>query len=335
MMRVAATFAVILLHVSSQIVNDRAGMPSGDWHAANIVESACRWCVPAFVLLSGALLLDPARHEPFLRFYRKRLLRVGIPLVFWTVFYLAAVHLFGRGSFSVKDMATRALLGRAFLGQYYLLLIMGLYVFTPLLRRFVERASRNELLVAWVLCLGAAMTSTAVDAMRDTHAEHAFSWFAPYLGYYLAGYWLRSVRVQQAHALVAGAVFLLSTGLTATSAAWLSTFEGVAPSAVFYSYHYLSPTVVAMSLSAFVLITYVADRPGARLQRLIDFTGPLTLGIFVAHPLLYVLLTRLDWLPLPSRPALGMLLWPPLLFFASGALTWVIRKIPVVRYVAG
>ena len=334
-MRVAAMFAVVLLHVSGAVVGRRASMPATDWWVAVVINSACRWCVPLFVMVSGALLLDPARREPLATFYRKRFLRVGIPLVFWTVFYLAATGLFGQARFSVGHAIERALGGEAFLGQYFLLLIVGLYAFVPFLRVFTAHAARHEQLLAWIFCLVAAIGAIAIDVTRDQEPSNAFSWFAPYVGYFLAGHYLRQLEIQRRHAVVAGLIFVAMVLITAVSTGLLTDAEGMPAGKTFYLNLYLSPTVVPMTLSAFVVLMYVARTDTGRLAGVMRTLAPCTFGVFLVHPLLLILLYKLRMLPLPSQPALGILLWTPVLFFVSAALTWVIQRIPVLRYVVG
>lgn len=50
--RIAAIFAVVLLHVAAEIVNGTA-IGSEFWWFGNIYDSLVRWCVPIFVLESG------------------------------------------------------------------------------------------------------------------------------------------------------------------------------------------------------------------------------------------------------------------------------------------
>ena len=86
-MRVAAVVAVIGVHASGIGVMRYGRLDPLHWWSVNAVDSLCRWAVPIFIMLSGALLLDPARDEPAPTFYRKRMARVGIPLLVWAWFY--------------------------------------------------------------------------------------------------------------------------------------------------------------------------------------------------------------------------------------------------------
>jgi surface polysaccharide O-acyltransferase-like enzyme len=96
--RILGTIAVVIGHVSDMILyqthdpGSAAGLLTGpgtlNWYVCNIWDSAMRWAVPIYIMLSGSLLLDPNRVESPSRFYHKRLMRIGVPLVFWSFFFM-------------------------------------------------------------------------------------------------------------------------------------------------------------------------------------------------------------------------------------------------------
>jgi len=72
-----------------------------------------------------ALLLDPARDEPAPTFYRKRMARVGIPLLVWAWFYFFWTWAF-YGAPVDRTFVIRALLdGLTYNHLYFLFLILG------------------------------------------------------------------------------------------------------------------------------------------------------------------------------------------------------------------
>ena len=56
-LRVFASLAVMVLHLAAQHWAD-VPVDSGAWRAFNGWNSAVRWCVPVFVMISGALFLE-------------------------------------------------------------------------------------------------------------------------------------------------------------------------------------------------------------------------------------------------------------------------------------
>lgn len=76
LLRVGAALAVVVLHVSAEPVVSIPDRDSALWHAGNAFDSLSRWCIGGFIMVSGALLLDPSRHESAREFYQKRARRI-------------------------------------------------------------------------------------------------------------------------------------------------------------------------------------------------------------------------------------------------------------------
>jgi peptidoglycan/LPS O-acetylase OafA/YrhL len=84
--RAIATVSVILLHVAAPLLYQYRKIEISDWWIANSIDSAMRFCVPVFMMLTGALLLS--KNEPTTLFYKKRFSRLVYPFVLWTTLYL-------------------------------------------------------------------------------------------------------------------------------------------------------------------------------------------------------------------------------------------------------
>ena len=80
-LRVAATVGVVALHTVylSWVMFSYNEVSRAWWLAGDVVNALFRWCVPCFVMISGMLLLDPAKDEPLRLFLRKRASRGSSP----------------------------------------------------------------------------------------------------------------------------------------------------------------------------------------------------------------------------------------------------------------
>src|SRR5947209_7774316 len=83
-LRAFAIVLVVLLHAAHPVTHD-ATVGSSRWWAANLYEGGGRCCVPLFIMISGALLLDPGKRENLSAFFRKRVTRVIIPFLAWSL----------------------------------------------------------------------------------------------------------------------------------------------------------------------------------------------------------------------------------------------------------
>lgn len=83
-LRVAATFAVIVLHCTVPLVADYKTNNS-TWLSAVFINSNTRFCVPIFLMLSGVLLLG--KDIELSDFLKKRVSRIVLPFLFWSIIY--------------------------------------------------------------------------------------------------------------------------------------------------------------------------------------------------------------------------------------------------------
>ncbi len=217
-----------------------------------LTACATLWCVPIFILLSGALLLDPQRSDTAGEFYRRRLWRIGIPFLFWCVFYLAYRKVVLGAPQSAMGAVRAMLAGTPFYHMHFLYILLGLYVFTPVFRVFVRHAEAGLLAVAAVGALACAAADEAVGSVIGGNSvSSAFARFVPFIGYYLAGYWLRERRLTRRGQALALAAAGLMAVLTAIA---LSPASGRLKPHLMFLYGWLGPTAVVMSLCVFLVL---------------------------------------------------------------------------------
>ena len=93
--RFIAIGLVILLHcVRFHHTSSQANTTTLDdivnWFSTDVYGAIGMLGVPLFVMLTGALLLNPNRdNEPLECFYKKRFDRIALPFIFWTIIYFA------------------------------------------------------------------------------------------------------------------------------------------------------------------------------------------------------------------------------------------------------
>jgi surface polysaccharide O-acyltransferase-like enzyme len=335
--RVLAILAVVVVHETGFGVGRRGpGDPAtAAWWAANLVDSAVRWCVPVFLMVSGALLLDPRRTDRPRDFYRRRLGRIGVPLAVWTVLYLAfrAVYLGDDldAQRAVRDVAN----GTPFLQLYFLYVLGVLYLLTPFLRVIVRHTTYRMQAAFAGLLLGLGAVDQVLSSFLAVGGASAATRFLPYAGYFTVGWLLRDMPLSRRQIRIAAVAFVGSVAATAALVA-VTAIDAGWGSPGRYIYGYLSPTVVVMGLAAFVLLRAWGLRhpPGTRFApgRRMKSLSALTFGVYLVHPLFFYPLTRI-W-PAPAD------LWGYLLVTSahlvvtlagSLALTWMLLRIPVLR----
>ena len=128
-LRGLATIAVILIHITAPMHQ------SGDLFLG-LINQACRFAVPVFLILSSWGLdhqdaLDNSKN--YLDFLKQRLTKLVPYYLVWSLIYLALNGYMTSWNFNLAGTLQALLLGQASYHLYFIPLIIGLYIFYPIL----------------------------------------------------------------------------------------------------------------------------------------------------------------------------------------------------------
>jgi surface polysaccharide O-acyltransferase-like enzyme len=116
------------------------------------LNSIARSAVPLFIMLTGALLLQPNKaNEPLRVFFKKRWTRIGIPIIFWGAIFFAWDFLI-RGQSPTLLFVLQGVLAGPYVHFWYVYVLVGLYLITPLLRIIVAHTNWRTIkyfLIIW------------------------------------------------------------------------------------------------------------------------------------------------------------------------------------------
>ncbi len=323
--RVVGLLAVLLIHVCGfgrrpPLAEDMVG-----WWVCNILSSLSQWAVPVFVMLSGALLLDPNRQETPLAFAKKRFFRVGIPLLFWCYFYLSWTNPKGMSVQSWEFLRQ----GRPYYHLYFLFIIAGLYLFTPLLRGLIRFLGDKER--GW---LGAiTLIIAALTALWRPEAEERTAWtlFIPYVGYYVLGFSLKRRTGDPLTPLLGLMGWLLASAYLVFGE-WVraSEVESAQPLRYMIQGHF-SPAIILESLGVFIFLREWVRRESLWVRQL----AQLSLGIYLLHPFLLEELSRVGMSNRWHGPAIGVPMTTLLLLGLSTLAVYLIQRAPFAKILIG
>ncbi|GAA2002884.1 acyltransferase [Brevibacterium samyangense] len=341
--RSLAIIVVVAIHAIADTVETRfTDFGTSAWWLANFIDSASRWCVPVFLMISGALALDPRRGVTPGEFWAKRVWRIGIPLVFWTVVYVLFRLYYMHGRKSDWNPILAIASGSPFVQLYFLYVIGGLALLTPWMRLLAIHGSRRLQWGTALILLGIGMVDLLLSRVFGVGELNAATRFFPLMAFYVLGWVLRDWILTRRQLAWTWVVFLGS---------WLVTFGwaglGIGEKPWKFSYEYLSPGVVGMSLSAYLLLHWYMREgagtkgaaPGApRLPRwrALHLLYPYSFGVFLLHPLLLFPMRNLIGVPSSlGDVALHGIVMPIVYTVVCALATWVCLRIPLLRDVFG
>ncbi|WP_409484172.1 acyltransferase [Arsenicicoccus dermatophilus] len=340
--RLVAILGVISIHNAGA---NATAARAGDHRPAHLLGVALDLpfsvAVPVFVMVSGALTLDPASFRGTGHYLRKRVLRTVPAIVVWHLAYVAFLQLWWYPEpLTTRDVVQRILTGRLAPHLYFLWIVLGLSLMAPVLIRWLAQAGRREQVLTGAALAAIPVLSSATRSWRATQAvavETPWTWWVCYLGLFVLGWALRDVVLRGVALLVAG---LLAVGLP-TLVSWQYADPGLAPRLdQLLPVSYYGGSVVGGAVCAF-LVARSTIRPGGALALLarpgvVRWVNPLavaSLGIYACHVMVMWTLMKLGILGAPVLSGPDLVLRLLLIVVISTALTLAARRVPVVRRV--
>jgi surface polysaccharide O-acyltransferase-like enzyme len=335
LLRVKALFAVIMLHASAVLLSQYGKVPFGDWLTADIYNALTRFAVPVFVMITGALLLN--RDYELTGFLKKRLGRIILPFIFWSLVYIA--YSFYNEEFVVSAdnwVNVKLILHQLKYGSsyhlWYVYMLIGLYLLIPVISKFVRHATRQEIhyfLLVWLVVM---LFSQSYLSRYKPPIE--LRYFEGFVGYLVLGHYLAYRSFYQKYKLLwLYIIFLLALAVIVTGT-WLLTSEQKAISTVFYEP--VSPFVILLSASAFLILRFTHIALPAVMKQIINFTGKYAYGIYLSHALVLYVLENFGLSYNAFTPAISILATAFSCLVLSTILVWLLNKLPFIgKYISG
>jgi surface polysaccharide O-acyltransferase-like enzyme len=239
------------------------------------------------------LLLAPSKKDEDMGvFFKKRFIRIGLPFIFWSVIYFLWAFYVENQPFTQDFIINGLLKGPHFI-LWYLYMLVGLYLITPLLRVMVSHLTSKHfkyIICLWAIGLSAVHMIAAISDGRYYLYDNLFL-IPECVGYFIIGVYLVNVQIRR-RLLVAFTV--LGLALTAIGTGILCIYHGTS---VFFFQNYYSPTLILASLPFFVLIISYAKSKGtvqigkpSWKQRIMHIISVNTLPIYLLHIIIIYLL---------------------------------------------
>ncbi len=223
LLKTLAITGVILIHVSAGGYSHPVG--SFHWLSALFWGSVSRASVPIFLMVTGALMLDPRRELTLRQLWLQKIPRLLAALLAWALIY--QLWQMGRydGGVTARELAEAVKHVLAFHHQnhlYYLHIALLVYALLPVTRIITAHADRHTLeylLILWAV-LGILYPTFKgcwpLTLLRGIPTQYGLNLAYTAVGYGLLGWYLRQYAASPRRwALTAAAGFLVIFGGTA------------------------------------------------------------------------------------------------------------------------
>ncbi|MGI4756276.1 MAG: acyltransferase [Janthinobacterium lividum] len=292
LLRVLATYMVMQIHTGEffYIGKDGAVLNTPDAHWVGWLNSLCRTCVPLFVMISGYFLFPVLGTRQFLR---KRFTRVLFPFVIWCAVY--AFYYYAKGESTLHKALINVLhipvnYGVEVGHLWFVYMLLGLYLFAPVLSPWVQGASRRSL-EGFLLLWGIASTTPYLHLWAPEVWGEAF-WnvnptlylFTGYLGYIVAAVYIRRFHSEPSSKKTLLAWILIALGYAVTATGFLHRLgTEVAVPKLELTWGFTTLNVEMMTVGIFLLLMRPDPFRGNRARRVLHDVAARSYGMYLAH----------------------------------------------------
>ena len=340
LIRTIAIIAVIVLHATRDATSFQPTAPFEVWRwwMVDIYQSVSRTGVPLFVMLSGALLLQPSKNETLSTFFKKRWVRIGLPFLFWGAVYFAW-RVFALHEVLTSSSIIQGILSGPYFHFWYLYMLVGLYILTPILRivvAHIDRKTFKYFIIVWVL----GPLIIPILGLLGYNLDGNLLTIPWWVGYYMLGVYLLTVRARR---LILLSLLLLGLALTAVGTYLIAATVG--GTLTYFFQEYFSPTMILSAVTLFLLLNTIQAPPNQtesrhpKIKWLLSKISQNTLSIFLLHVIILDTL-QLGFLGFTiSSNTLNSIIEVPLitvvtLFICLGVII-PLKKIPVLKRLIG
>ena len=315
--RALGCVAIVALHVYTTLwesVGRASFGPARAFVEGSLSILLGRWAVPVFLMVTGALLLDPDKDVGWERL-RRYIGRMLFVLATFGLAFCLIESVYDHRAFSIAvvgEAVWHLLTAQSWGHLWYVYALLGLYALTPVLRRLTALRDRRALeLVLGVLYVVVLGGMTALHVAQHTLLLRVN--LLPALFYYVLGWYVWEYLQLDAR----------TVGLGVASVAALLVCQAFDHGEMALPQYCL---VAPYGVLVFLLLRRFAVRPPEEVP-VVAFLADRSFGVYVVHPLfLHVLVRVLD--PLAFPPGLYELLAFAVTLAGSLVLVDVVRRTP-------
>ena len=330
-LRAVACIAIIVLHTVYSTVL-LYGNELGKWDTAisMVIVDCMMWAVPCFIMVTGALLLDPKRTITYKKLFRKYIFRIFAALILFGMFFRIFDMLMDKEPVNIKGFLQgiyEIFTGTSWSHIWYLYLLIGLYLLLPFYKKIADNSGKNEikyLLGIYVLFLSILplLQLWNLNCGFYIHVSTIYPFYL-FCGYAISKYIIQPSKAISLLLFVIGTVLIMIF----TIIRWLCNMPGLE---IFWGYS--SFLVIIQAIGLFSLLKDVEERGLRILKWILIKIDACSFGIYLIHMIFVRLVLRyMEFNPYKNGGVIAFIVLVLGILIISYIVTWILKKIPFLK----
>ena len=363
LLRIIACFAVVVSHCCDGFVgafdSDRVSFLTGVW-----IGSLMRPSVPLFVMMTGVLLLPIPKHYTLNGFYKKRVLRVVLALIFWSLILPICSFLYYNfiNPLSLNPLVdstfytSESLIGKLTtwifnfnfdtVPLWYIYMLIGLYLIMPVINNWLLDATKKDIrtvLILWGGSLALPYIKMVAPILGyqgnygnyellggcDWNPYNTFYYLSGFIGYVILAFYLKKYPINWnicKTLVICIPLFILGYVITAYGYVLTQSYYPGNYAYLEIVWYFCGINVFMMTFPIFVIVQKLSMKP----SRFLSAIAGTTFGIYLCH-YIWVFIT-FDWFNTPALPyAIRIILMSVATFIITLVISYILGLIPFTR----
>ena len=330
-LNIICMIAVVAMHVNAAT----HGSPLvRAWKSSFAIDCIFYFAVPVFYMLSGATLYNYREKYDTKTFFKKRLTKIIIPLIYWSIFiYIFKVYISkeltpATGVLNFINMV----IGNKIEGTFYFMFdILGIYLTMPLMSLVLKKENNKDL---WLIVLLFFIFNGLLPNILPLFKLYLYNSLQVQMGGYIVfvilGYLLSTTDISKKHRIMIyiGAIIGLIYRYV-TTYIW-SMEQGVV---VRTTWGYTSWHSILLACSVFLIVKELSKKINIsnKVEKILKEVSSCSFGIYLTHIMVITCQSRLlhinhlSW----EWRTFGIIST----YLISLLVVWILKKIPMFKKV--
>lgn len=331
-LRFFACFLIVMVHTSAWGIS-KAPAIDGTLIFSMILNGLALAGVPIFMMISGALFLNPKKEITLKQLFLKYILRLVVIYYLWNGLYVLSSLLYnGFGDKDIVMVCLKGLInGNGTYHLWFFPVIIGVYMLIPFLKKCFGEDRKLSAYFIIVFMVASVLLPFIFDikiwgyaTLKEGFSKYYLSAFTGYTGFFVLGHYLNTWKADRKKIAIAGFA-ATGVGVLFTVASVVITL--VTKTAYLNFNDAFTPLTTAYAIGLFLLFKVGFDMEGLIFSRPMSMAAGFTLGIYIIHPYL------LNLYEMYLDPKLA---WPVVVkvILLSVALLWLsLWLVAIIRFI--
>ena len=322
LLRVIGVIGVILIHVVSNTINTFGGLTDNAHKFYVFIHYFASFAVPLFVMISGMMFLGRSELT-FKDMFKKYILKIILIILVIGSLMILMEEIFINKHISldlIKTLFIRLITGDIWAHMWYLYLVLGLYLITPVCVLITNNIKKKDYQIFLIILFILGILVPSLNKLFNIKLAFNMLEISGYIFYYFYGYYLYKYDIDKNYKIINYVLCILAIIYTIYRAITVNSLSNV------YSYITIVPCIIAST------VILVCKDKSIKKDKLINLIAVCSLGIYIIHQLFINIIYKvLKFNMIVNYPYIGLIIYSVVILGISFITVYLLRKVDFIK----